>query len=612
MKKMNQMIQKRQKTSPLKLLDLNLIITKVKTSCQSLAWGFCVVLCSVSFQVHSSIEQAQTDITELLQQADKQKSSNSEAAFKIIEQIKQNSDSLDSEQKEYLLYLDSYKKAYQGEFEEAIQGYKSIIEKSSNNEIKFRAKISLANIFGIIRNYSESFQNLQSLVEDIPNIENLEYRQQGLAVAAFNYNSFQNYQQALLYADKLLAEKPEGRNLCFAKQLKTEASFHLKPSINLDDLEEDAVFCESINELIAASLLQVLKARFYLENNEPVKAVEHLLNNQELVKKSEYPSILARYYIVFARAKWALKDLDEAEKYANKVLDIVDGEEYIKSKVFAYSLLHEIAKENGDFKLALDHYVNYSESDKAQINEILAQQLAYNIVEHQTEEKVQEIKLLNKQNEVLKLEQDLAQQSAKNNKLMMVLLVFILASLAFWSYRVKRNQIKLKRQSETDLLTGVCSRPHFYAMCRKTLQYAETHKQEVSFVLFDMDKFKAVNDSYGHLVGDWVLKKAIEIAKPCWRQNDIAGRLGGEEFALMLPTCDIDKAVQIAEKCRLAIESIDTTESGFGFSVSASFGVTTSKISGYELQSLIGDADKVMYQAKDAGKNRVLRVASKS
>ena len=606
---MTQMILKRLKASLPKLFR-SFNLKKHTTSYQFLIWGFCICILAAFFPAKIFAQIKPAEVNALLEKADENKSSDSTVAFEIIDHLKKSSESLNNYQKEYLLYLESYRHSYQGHFDEAIKGYQQIVENSAEREIRFRAKISLVNVYGITRNYSGSFENLQSLVEDIPEIESAEYRQLGLAMAAFNYNSFQNYKQALVYADKLLAEEPENRNLCFAKQLKTEAEFHLQPSMNLEVLEQDAQFCESINELIAASLLQLLKARYHLENNEPNKAVSHLNSNKELVIKSNYPSVLEQYYIILARAKWLLNQPEEAEIYAKKTLEVSDGEEYVKSIVSAHSLLHDIAKQRGDFRLALEHYVNYAEGDKARINEVLAQQLAYNIVEHQTEEKVQEIKLLNKQNEVLRLEQDLAKQSAKNNKLMVLLLIFILASLAFWTYRVKRNQIKLKRRSETDLLTGVCSRHHFYFTCRKTLEYSEANNQEVSFVLFDMDKFKSVNDNFGHLVGDWVLKKAIKVARPCWRQNDIAGRLGGEEFALMLPTCDLSKALEIAESCRKAIEAIDTSETGHQFNVSASFGVTTSKVSGYSLQDLIGDADKTMYQAKEAGKNQVLQVAT--
>ncbi len=542
----------------------------------------------------------------LIAKADIIKSTDPSQFFKLIADIKLSSADLNAEQLDMLKYFESYGDAYNGEFAKAIKGFNDLLNNSNSQIIKFRAKISLVNIYGIIRNYTEGFAVLQSLVQELPEIEDSEIKQQGLIIAAFNFNSYQKYELALEYAEKLLARKPEKRNLCFGRQLKIEAEYYLKPtSYSAAELNDAIAYCTAVGEPIAAVALHVIKARLLIEANKVEEAAKYLLQYEDLVKKTDYPRALSEYYIVYARAKWLLQETDDAELYANKALDISEGEEYVKPKVFAYSLLHEIAKAKGDFKLALDHYVNYSEADKAQINEILAQQLAYNIVEHQTEEKIQEIKLLNKQNEVLKLEQDLSKEEASNNRLMVILLIFILTSLAFWTYRVKRNQIKLKRQSETDLLTGVSSRQHFYFMCRKTLEHAKKTNQEVTFVLFDMDGFKSVNDNYGHLVGDWVLKKAVSVCIPCWRQNDIAGRLGGEEFALMLPTCNMERAKEIAEQCRKAIEAVDTSDSGHKFPLSASFGITTTRFSGYEFSQVIGDADKTMYQAKAAGKNQV-------
>ncbi|NVJ67134.1 MAG: GGDEF domain-containing protein [Gammaproteobacteria bacterium] len=549
----------------------------------------------------------------MLERADSIKSSDKDEFFKLVEQANLNFNEFTKEQREYFQYLQSYKLSLEGNFEDSVARYENLLATAESFLIKVRAKISLVNIHGITRNYNRAFYYLESLTEDIPSIKDSEIKSLAHLAAAFNYNAYQQYKLSKEYSAKLLAEKPRGRTLCFARQLYIEADFHLNPRSSNDvDLDKAIEHCLEVGEPIAGIALHNIKARLLLDERKPQDAIDYLIQHENLVRKTEYPSALSRFYITFAKAKWQLREAGDAEKYAKKVLDISKGEEYVKPKVFAYSLLHEIAKEKGDFKLALDHYVNYSEADKAQINEILTQQLAYNIVEHQTEEKVQEIKLLNKQNEVLKLEQDLAKEEAQNNRLIVLLLIFFLASLAFWTYRVKRHQIRLKKQSETDLLTGVCSRHHFYHTSRKLLEYAKANNQNVSFILFDMDRFKSVNDNYGHLVGDWVLKKAIEVARPCWRQNDIAGRLGGEEFALMLPTCDLQKAVEIAENCRKAIEAIDTTGSGHKFSISASFGVTTSKVSGFELSKLIGDADKIMYQAKAAGKNQVLQVANKS
>lgn len=583
----------------------------MKSPAHLLSWAFGIVLL-VSVPCFAEPISKLESIEQLFKKADDVKSGNKAEFYRVLEKIENYPIAITGQQAELVLYLKAYKESLEGNFDESIQQYEKIISSSKSPFVLVRAKVSLVNILGIVRDYQKGFYYLESLTQNLSSIDNSKLKSLATLAAAFNYNAYQQYKLSSAYSQKLLDGDPTGRTLCFAQQLNIEANFNLNPMSSSDNLLEKAIqYCVEIGEPIAASSLRTIKARLLLEEKKPEEALDYLVQHESQVRDTGYSALLSQYYIVFAKAKWALKQLDDAEKYANKVLNISDGEEYVKPKVFAYLLLHEIAQEREDFKLALDHYVNYSETDKAQINEVLAQQLAYQMVEHQTDEKVQEIKLLNKQNEVLILEQNLAKQQASNNRLIVLLLIFILAALAFWAYRVKRNQVKLKRQSEIDVLTGISSRHHFYFLSKQNLEYAKLNNRQISFILFDMDSFKSVNDNYGHLVGDWVLKKAIEVCRPCWRQNDVVGRLGGEEFAIMLPSCDLDKAVQIAHNCRKAIESVDTAESGHQFNISASFGVTTSEISGYDLMDLIADADRIMYQAKAAGKNQVLKVASK-
>ena len=102
-----------------------------------------------------------------------------------------------------------------------------------------------------------------------------------------------------------------------------------------------------------------------------------------------------------------------------------------------------------------------------------------------------------------------------------------------------------------------------------------------------------------------MLKATANRIKKALREYDIFGRIGGEEFAILLPGCQSDKAHLLADICRDAISNIDTAASGYEFKLSASFGVTSAELSGYHLTKLIEDADTAMYQAKQQGRNKV-------
>src|SRR5690606_2136185 len=163
----------------------------------------------------------------------------------------------------------------------------------------------------------------------------------------------------------------------------------------------------------------------------------------------------------------------------------------------------------------------------------------------------------------------------------------------------------LRLLAEMDSLTGVCNRRHFLQQAEHCLDQFARSGDTVALVMFDLDHFKLINDNYGHVTGDWVLEKVAGACRPLGRRVDLFGRLGGEEFAILLPGCDAVAAARVAEQCRIKIAAIDTTESGQGFSLAASFGVTDTVLSGYVMGRMLSHADQALYRAKHGGRNLV-------
>jgi diguanylate cyclase (GGDEF)-like protein len=267
--------------------------------------------------------------------------------------------------------------------------------------------------------------------------------------------------------------------------------------------------------------------------------------------------------------------------------------------------MYEIAEEQGDLAATLSYFRQYAEADKAYLNEVKARELAYQIVRHETLQQTQQIELLNRQNEVLQLQQQVQQQNAQNTRLLVLLLLLLLASIAFWAYKTKRVQMSLRRMAETDALTGICNRHHFTQQSELALAQCARAGEDVALVMFDLDHFKSINDRYGHATGDWVLKQVVAVCAPVCRQIDYFGRIGGEEFAILLIGIDTRSAKRLAEDCRVRIAGIDSSDSGYRFNASASFGVTTTALSGYDLAKMLSHADKMLYRAKHGGRNRV-------
>jgi len=166
-------------------------------------------------------------------------------------------------------------------------------------------------------------------------------------------------------------------------------------------------------------------------------------------------------------------------------------------------------------------------------------------------------------------------------------------------------QMSFRRLAETDTLTGISNRHHFTRQAEQALAYCARSGEDVGLIMFDLDHFKAINDRYGHVTGDFVLTRVAQECKKRCRRNDRFGRIGGEEFAILLIGCDLETTARMAHVCCAHIAEVDTSESGHCFPVTASFGVTTASLSGYELTRMLSHADQMLYRSKHDGRNQV-------
>lgn len=177
--------------------------------------------------------------------------------------------------------------------------------------------------------------------------------------------------------------------------------------------------------------------------------------------------------------------------------------------------------------------------------------------------------------------------------------VDILKSLA----AIVTDELELRRLATTDGLTGISTRRAFKDDAGKYVALARRHRSQLSAIVFDIDRFKAVNDTYGHAAGDAVLKAVTEVVGKQLRLSDLLGRLGGEEFAVILPDTDAAGAMAVAEKLRHSILALMFPGSRPPMRVSASFGIATLDPGSDDLDSLLVKADEALYEAKGAGRN---------
>jgi len=166
------------------------------------------------------------------------------------------------------------------------------------------------------------------------------------------------------------------------------------------------------------------------------------------------------------------------------------------------------------------------------------------------------------------------------------------------------DRLLLMQSAATDGLTGAMTRRAFRDEADRQLSIAARQSQCLSCIVFDVDHFKQVNDTRGHAAGDVVLKAVAGICRKHLRTEDLFGRLGGEEFAVILPKIDRETAATIAERLRATIEAETITIEDRPLKVTASFGISSISIVGKDIETLLAQADAAMYHAKHSGRNR--------
>ena len=167
---------------------------------------------------------------------------------------------------------------------------------------------------------------------------------------------------------------------------------------------------------------------------------------------------------------------------------------------------------------------------------------------------------------------------------------------------VRRMGVLQQRNATTDALTGILNRHALYPALNQELDRAARYVRPFSIVLLDVDEFKIINDDFGHLEGDKVLKELAKLVANLLRKTDCAGRWGGEEFLLILPETGPAETQILAERIREKIEETHFLEKYY---ITASFGVAAYR-TGQNLETLLECADKSLYQAKNNGRNQVV------
>ena len=542
----------------------------------------------------------------LLQRAESLRSTDVETFRTLLGELNQNLAEATPAQRHQLRYLRIYDLGYTGRYDLAVKHAIELFAEVDDPAIKLRAGALIVNSYAATRNLPEGLRYLDLTLQLIDRVPDPELRSHGWFAASALYMQAGQYDLSQHYAEQILAASINPRTRCFAGLQRTESRYQLG-QLKEDDgsIQATIAECEQTRETVISSFLRTIQARLAADNGQHAAAITLLEERLAEIDGTGYPRLVGEVQSLLGELHLAEGRFEEAARYASLALARSRDLAFSLPLVQAHNTLYQSAVQRGDVAAALRHHIAYAEADRAYLDHVKAREIAYQAVRQETQQKNQTIELLNNQNRVLQLEQEVSAGTTQANRLLIVLLAVLLASIGYWAFKVKRMQVSFRRLAETDALTGISNRHHFTRRAAAVLEQCRKANEQVGLVMVDLDHFKTINDRFGHATGDWALRAVASACQQVCRRNDLLGRLGGEEFAFLLVDCNAEASVALAEECRRRIAAIDTLPSGHAFRITASFGVAGSRNCGHGFDALLAQADDALYRSKREGRDRV-------
>ena len=322
----------------------------------------------------------------------------------------------------------------------------------------------------------------------------------------------------------------------------------------------------------------------------------------ELQRRTPDVRLLAQIELVRGIALHQLARLKESAAMLGQALLVFRQADSLGELTSTYDELAAVDADLGDWRDAFEYRTLAQSTATRLVRDQLDQRFETLKVEFDTAAKVQENELLTRENEAN--QKALAQQlrAGKLRTAVIVLSAMLLAVLAWLAVHQRRSTLRLRALAMTDELTGVPNRRAVLGLLAQLLRRSHT---PTSILIMDIDHFKSINDRHGHLIGDETLRAITANLREAVVEPALFGRLGGEEFAAVLPATGLEQAITTAERLRERVTRIDLSRWLGDRRITVSIGVATSVPTQDSISVVLRRADAALYAAKDAGRNCV-------
>lgn len=507
-----------------------------------------------------------------------------------------------------------------GQATKAMEGLAYLLEKSRQLNLpvqQAKAHLSIGQLLSYQNQFSESLKHLLSAKDLFKAAQDTNEERITLNSIAVLYGRMGEHERALEYFAEVLQKN---RDL---KKTRNVAVVLYNMGRRYEDLNQ---FDKSREHFIEAlklhrelgntkSIAVVERALGGLYNsmNQPLKALEHLKNAVTTLEGMNLPKSLGQLYFELGRTYSKLGDSEQALLNLKKAHALNSNPNSVQLAADIFSEESRIYQSSGRWKQAYFALEGFKKNSD-QMHLIRAdEQLRQLNFKFDLSKKEEANRVLKAQNQAQDRQLKDAHRIQRLQLMSLSLVVLLLSMTAIFTIRQVRTARRMRELAMTDELTRIPNRRHVLEYAQQSISSCQRQGKAMSVIVFDIDHFKRINDTYGHAVGDEVIKRVADIGRKALRKGDMIGRIGGEEFLSILPFTEPLPAKDVAERIRREISLCDFTDLGPNLTVTVSAGVScySATDSQGNIESLIQQADEALYSVKQNGRNGVsLRLVS--
>jgi len=478
---------------------------------------------------------------------------------------------------------------------------------SGNKKEIAQMNTDLAHSKQLFGDLPSSLSHLQKALAITENIKDLKGKGVVLNSLAILYDEMEKYEQAIEYYNKAISIYAlEGKSFSLSVLYFNlgQSYFSIKKLVLAEEMINIALeMSRSLNDEVGEGYALHYLGKVAFERLDFDKAKNFYIAARHIFEKNNIHRMFFRTTLSVADVLGKLDFPEQGLAYLSTLETKLETLKHPASMVEYYTKTYQLKKKQGDYfasltaleRVAQEKQMIYEKEKEDSFHELM--------IKFDSSQKASENKLLQQQNQLKELR--IAEQEAQKFIYTLILGIALIGSIliSFFLYKQIQNRNRFKHMAMRDELTGAPSRRAILTIGNRNLRQSIKHKTPLIVAILDIDKFKNFNDTYGHDVGDKVLRVFSEACKEGLRKNDHYGRYGGEEWLLILPDAQKYHIEVIFTRLKEQLENISLEGGPSDISLTFSLGATERISSDSGLNSMIKRADQNLYQAKNNGRD---------